>query len=554
MLKNKTITFQFGILIVMNLIFITILSTSSYFFIKNILQDVYTLGKESIPSIYTIYEIKVNLLNHRRALLALSIPDIKDEKIQEAIDLINKGVENISKNIEEYDEIPRTQEEDQLYKKMIEIRKKHLEVLLKYRDLGKKLLIERDKDQKEEIRKQIEKNVIEIDGEYSKKFYDLYNSLDELVHYIKNYYGNTLVEQSLQDSKTYNFWGILISLLFILLGIVSNIFIMEFIVNNLKNSITTLTTASNQIQSASNQVSKSSQNLSTHASELASSIEEITSSMEELQSIIDSNTKAINEGKILMQETNENANQTKQISDELQKAMKVIIENSKKINKINKVIEDIAFQTNILALNASVEAARAGDAGRGFAVVAEQVKNLAQKSTESAKETNDLIVEILESVEKGNEQVQLTANSILKVSELSNKVMILLEEVTQAFKEQTKGAQQVTSAISQINQSVQQVASSSEENASMGEELQSQILQIVEIIERLQQMVEKKEKTEQKKENQNLVLREKSQESTITKKEEKKEIKIKSDKKTEIIKPEDKIPLEDLELKDFKDF
>ncbi|AEJ60387.1 methyl-accepting chemotaxis sensory transducer with Cache sensor [Spirochaeta thermophila DSM 6578] len=250
-----------------------------------------------------------------------------------------------------------------------------------------------------------------------------------------------------------------------------------------------LLASSNQLESAATQVSSSSQELSSGASELASSVEEITSNMEELQSIIESNTKTVTEAELLMKETNESAGLSTQQTEELQNAMTLISENARKIVKINKVIDDIAFQTSILALNAAVEAARAGEAGRGFAVVAEQVKSLAQKSAEAAKETTELIETVVDSIDSGQEKLSTVKESALKVSTLAGKVNVLLDEITTAFKEQSRGVSQVTKAISQVNTVVQGTAASSEETASAGEELLSQVEQLREVVVVLNRIV-----------------------------------------------------------------
>ncbi len=548
MLKNKTLGFLLLIGVIVNIILFLLLAGFSFYEIQNLSSNIRKLGKESIPSIQYIKEIKINLLNHRRALLALGNPYTSKEYLEYSLKLIETNINQMTENLKKYEEVARTEEEDRLFKNAVEIRKKHLEILLKYKKLGDLLFKTDDPKEKEKLQKEISEAAIE--GEYREIFNQYSKAIDDLVDYNLQYYGNILVDESLKESSFSLLFILIVSTISIIFLVGSNLLIFNFIQKKLKNIILHLSSASQQIQIASNQVSSSSQSLSSHASELASSIEEITSSMEELKSIIDSNTQSVNESKILIQDTNGSALIAKTNSEDLEKAMNLIMENSKKINRINKVIEEIAFQTNILALNAAVEAARAGEAGRGFSVVAEQVKNLAQKSTESSKETNDLILEILESLEEGNKKVLLNKESIIKVSELTNKTMVLLDEIYLAFREQTKGVQQVTTSISQFNQSVQQVASSSEENASLGEELQSQILQVSEIIQQLQRWITKKEIALEKEQTQ---LKEDPKIPKITLQSEKQPVLTKN-KKIEIIKPEEKIPLEDIELKDFKDF
>jgi len=310
--------------------------------------------------------------------------------------------------------------------------------------------------------------------------------------------------------------------------------------------------SSNSLESAANQVSSSSQELSSGASELAASIEEITSSLEELQSIIETNTRSINEAELLTNESNQGVQESGKKMEEMQNAMNDINLNSKKIVNIIKVIDDIAFQTNILALNAAVEAARAGEAGRGFAVVADQVKNLAQKSAEAAKETASLIDEAINSIAKGEARGNDVKVALSKAVELSNKVRTLLDEINQASREQLKGANQVTKAVSQINSVVQNTASSSEETAAAAEELLSQAEMLKGVVQDLNTLIKGQGKEAEITKGKPVEGGKPAVQAKRTYQEKKREeIKKvtekpeKTEEDVEIIKPEDKIPLSD---------
>ncbi len=319
-----------------------------------------------------------------------------------------------------------------------------------------------------------------------------------------------------------------------------------------------LFSSSNSLESAANQVSSSSQELSSGASELASSVEEMTSSLEELQSIIESTTKNINEAELMMKNTMEGSRDVTAKMNGMQNAMTDISDNSRKIAKIIKVIDDIAFQTNILALNAAVEAARAGDAGRGFAVVAEQVKNLAQKSADAAKETADLIDKAGISVNHGEKIGKEVQDVQLKAGEMAQKVGNLLDEVNRAAKEELKGANQITKAVSQINTVVQGTAATSEESASAGEELLSQAEMLKGVVVNLNELVMGSESQKKAFEKREIKDNEKKAPGkrvelisrNTAPKQEVRSIQLShKDDDVEIIKPEDKIPLQD-----FKDF
>lgn len=276
--------------------------------------------------------------------------------------------------------------------------------------------------------------------------------------------------------------GLISLAVLIVVLIITTVFFVSRPVNKV---VVKLTSGSDNLESASQQISASSQQLSSGNSELAASIEEITSSLEELQSVVEMNTKNINESELLMKETNDNSQKVSDNMGTLSVSLEEIGGNSKEIVKIIKVIEDIAFQTNILALNAAVEAARAGDAGRGFAVVADQVKNLAQKSAEAAKETAALIEKAIESIDKGQEVGQLVAHAQQKAGEMSQNVTTLLNEVNRASKEQMKGINQITQAITQTNSVVQQTASSAEETAAASEELLGQSEELNTVVDEL---------------------------------------------------------------------
>lgn len=232
--------------------------------------------------------------------------------------------------------------------------------------------------------------------------------------------------------------------------------------------------AAEQVASGSRQVSDSSMSLSQGATEQASSIEELTASIELIAIQTKKNAQNANEAKSISETAKKNAAQGNEQMQHMLKAMSEINESSNRISKIIKVIDEIAFQTNILALNAAVEAARAGQHGKGFAVVAEEVRNLAARSANAAKETTAMIEGSIEKVEGGTKIANVTAEALNKIVEGVSQAASLVSEIAIASNDQAVGVEQINQGIGQIANVVQTTSATSEETASASEELSSQ--------------------------------------------------------------------------------
>ncbi|WP_290902201.1 methyl-accepting chemotaxis protein [Aquabacterium sp.] len=239
---------------------------------------------------------------------------------------------------------------------------------------------------------------------------------------------------------------------------------------------------SESVATASAQISQGNADLSQRTEEQASALEETAATMEQLGATVRTNADSARQANQMAQGASSVAVQGGEVVGKVVSTMQGISDSSRKIGDIIGVIDGIAFQTNILALNAAVEAARAGEQGRGFAVVAGEVRTLAQRSAEAAREIKSLIGHSVAQVEQGSVLVDEAGKTMDEIVVAIRKVSDIVGEISAASVEQSSGVQQVGDAVNQMDQATQQNAALVEQSAAAAESLKNQAHQLVEAV------------------------------------------------------------------------
>ncbi|QWA13965.1 Tar ligand binding domain-containing protein [Sodalis ligni] len=222
------------------------------------------------------------------------------------------------------------------------------------------------------------------------------------------------------------------------------------------------------------EIASGNNDLSSRTEQQAASLEETATSMEELTSTVKQNAENARQATQLARDASATAHKGGELTGNVVQRMADIATSSRKISDITSVIDGIAFQTNILALNAAVEAARAGEQGRGFAVVAGEVRSLAQRSAQAAKEIKGLIDESASRVQQGSELVASAGNTMDEIVRSVSRVTDIMAEIASASDEQSRGIDQVAAAVNQMDAATQQNASLVEQSAAAAGALESQ--------------------------------------------------------------------------------
>jgi len=281
------------------------------------------------------------------------------------------------------------------------------------------------------------------------------------------------------------FWAIIIGIFAILTGLALSALITTSITRPVNQIIADLDASAEQVTSASGQIRSAASSLAEGATSQAASLEQTSSALEQMASMTRQNADNATR-------TSQTTGKTVELIDvgakavvNMSQAMGEINDSAEKISRIIKTIEEIAFQTNLLALNAAVEAARAGEAGKGFAVVADEVRNLAQRSAQAARDTASLIEGTVRRVHNGSEIAATLDTEFKEIDTGAKEVGRLVTEISSATSEQAQGVDQVNTAVAQMDKVTQQNAANAEECASASDELSTQAESLKHIVDDL---------------------------------------------------------------------
>ena len=284
-----------------------------------------------------------------------------------------------------------------------------------------------------------------------------------------------LIEQARANLLLYT----ILTLVIVLIVVAIVVVIARTLKMFFSESIVTITEGNAQLVSASDQIAASATNLAEGATHQAESIEKINTMISKASQSSQENFKSATKANHLAQDANQSAINGNESVNELMRSMKNITSSSEQIAKILKSIDEIAFQTNLLALNAAIEAARAGEHGLGFSVVAEEVKNLARRSSEAAKETAIIIKESMSQIKNGNEMAAKSHEVFETILENSKNTSVIVAGIATSIQTEVENMQSITADIDVINRITQTNAATSEETAAASEELNAQAVSLM---------------------------------------------------------------------------
>lgn len=479
----KKLTWGFGVLAVITLL----LGILGYVAGNESRKTINELGKLRLPAVESLQDVNLGMLSLYATEEALQNPELTTAERKSIITGQQKHWDKIERNWAVYEPLPRSEEGEAIWQAFKLSYNDWQRDHIKYMDyINQYVRSSEEGDPRENLLEEAREQFLTQNKLSKEKTFGI---LDQLV-VVNSEFAAAEVEDAITESLAARVTSIIGLILGVGIAIALGYFITRSISNSLRTIITRLSSGSEQVSAASNQLSSTSQQLAGSSSQQAASLQETSSSLEEVSSQIKTTADNSSEAERAMREAKPMVEDGVNAMQRMNETMSEINESAQETSKIIKTIDDIAFQTNLLALNAAVEAARAGEAGKGFAVVAEEVRNLAQRSAEAARDTSELIARSQESSGRGTSVAEEVSRNLLKIEERINDVNTLIIEISGASSEQTLAMGQISSVMSEMDNSIQDNAMASEESASASEELSSQAYELNSVVRELLQMVE----------------------------------------------------------------
>lgn len=431
----------------------------SFFGMRDLAASYEKVSEGVLPNIQTADQMYLNFRGVRISLRSLGLPGLSKEQG-------DAFVKDVEANIAEYEKHNKTYKSGNFIPGEKELHDKVDATWTSFKSIGETVLKYYRSGTPEDHEKMMK--IFFYDCMEAARNYD--EAMTKLVAFQRSNGAQFVKEAQTTNSQTNSAMLVVISV-----GLLAGLAFGVFFAISLSKAISAvakeLAGGANHVTQVAEQISTSSFSLSQAASQQAASLEETVATMEELTSMVKVNSENAKQAAALASSTREVALKGEKEISTLIESIQSISSDSKKIAEITSVIDDIAFQTNLLALNAAVEAARAGEQGKGFAVVAEAVRNLAQRSAESAKNIAALISGSVEKIERGNAQAHQGGVVLSEIVSAVKKVSDLNSEIATASEEQSHGIAQIGQAMNQLDQVTQQNAASSEEAAAAAKEL-----------------------------------------------------------------------------------
>lgn len=327
-----------------------------------------------------------------------------------------------------------------------------------------------------------------FEGEYNDAYLGVMENSKGVVTHMRDDL-EMVLEQKKKEVQSFTFYFVVVSLVVLVIILASTGRGVETIIREVKRVVAALELNAQQIIGETQVTSHSSQANADISSSMAAALEQTSSSLEEITAMVRQNDENANNANAAMRQNQEIIARAGGDVESMKQSMGKIKSDSDKISQIITEIEGIAFQTNLLALNAAVEAARAGEAGAGFAVVADEVRNLAQRTSQAARNTQELIEVAVSNVGDGLVTVDKVDGAMAVIAESSKKTAMLVEEISTASHQQTIGVSQINATVTSMESETQALAAGSEELAAATQSVQEQARNLYQHINALVRLV-----------------------------------------------------------------